>query len=157
VHDALKEVLRKALPRMVGASVMVSDELLENGGDEAFTKYLHRQLSNTLKVLDGADESCFSMRPDEELAATRCEARLHVLTPKELEALMEQAFAAGRRLEFRGGGSIKDYPPMKQPWDNRPYIKQISKEERKRIEAIMVKDWEEVFADFKPTSLEKKR
>jgi hypothetical protein len=157
VHDALKEVLRKALPRMVGASVMVADELLEGGYDDAFSKYLSKNRSARLanfivesKVLDGADESCFSMQPDEELAATRCEAKLHVLTPKELEELMEAAFAAGRRVEFRGV-QTKDYWPKPAPGN--PYVKRLTKEEQKRIEEIMAQDWKDVFDDFKPNKL----
>ncbi len=160
MHDALKELLRKAVPRMVGATVLVSDELLEGGHDAAFAKYLSKNLSAKLadfivesKVLDGADESCFSMVPDEKLAATRCEARLHVLTPQELETLVTQAFVLGQSVARKHAGDIVAVKPFeyaavpggpdpyevykarqkaKKEWDEAPY-KAAAKAESEKL------------------------
>lgn len=108
---------------------MVADELLdvENGGDAKFTQYLHRKLSAILadfivnsKVLDGSDESCFTMVPDDKLEATRCEAKLHVLTPKELEALVTKAFEAGVNVGRKAesyGPKMGDRIRIRQPWE----------------------------------------
>ena len=161
MHDALKKVLQAALPRMVGANVMVADELLEDGGSEAFTKHLHRMLSARLadfivesKVLDGSDESCFAMVPDDKLAATRCEARLHALTPKELEALVTQAFEAGikvgRAAESYGAKPFRQEfgIGIRKPWEN-PYAKpELSREQ---IEAMLNGKWDEALADKLPS------
>lgn len=130
MHDALKRLLKEALPLMVGGSVMVSDEALENGGgDDRFMAEIRRKLADMIahflvdnKVLDGADESCFSMRPHPDLAATECTARLHVLTPQELETLMQKAFDAGRSEGRHGGIPSERYygaPPwleIEKPW-----------------------------------------
>lgn len=152
MHHALKKVLQRALPRMVGGSVMVADELLESGGDEAFTRYLRRHLSNILadfivdsKVLDGSDASCFTMVPDEKLAATRCEAKLHVLTPKELEALVAKAFAAGVNVgrEAESYGPKPYIPRDPPPWPSPKFS-------REDLEKIMQIQWKEAFDDLKP-------
>lgn len=134
MYDELNRVLQEALSRMVRGSVMVSDDALEQGGDERFMKELRRRLTEMLagfivdsKVLDGADESCFRMVPHDKLAATECTATLHVLTPKELKALVTKAFEsgvqAGRKAERYGprGSFPRDFPgdylTVRKPWE----------------------------------------
>ena len=169
MHDALKKVMQAALPRMCGASVMVADELLENGGYEKFTQYLRRQLAVKLadfiiesKVLDGADESCFTMVPDDKLAATRCEARLHVLTPKELEELVKSAFDAGvgvgRKAEsYSPTGRTRpgDYVKIRKPWekleeqwwDAPPIKSELSPDQ---LRALLEGEWKKAFDEPVP-------
>lgn len=102
MRDALKRLLKEIVPPVYGGTVMVSNYVLADG-HEHFMSELRRRISLTLakfitdsKVLDGADQSCFTMKPRESLQATECTARIHVLTPAELEKIIAQAFEAGR-------------------------------------------------------------
>ena len=169
MHDALKKVLQEALPRMVGGSVMVSDEALENGGDERFMAELRRKLALLLadfivgsKVLDGADESCFRMVPHDKLAATECTASLHVLTPKELEALVKSAFEAGVQVGRKAesyGPKPGDYVKVRKPWeyggDNpppwaqefKPYDPPPSRMSADELKRLMEMQWAKAFED----------
>lgn len=104
MNDALKQLLIETVPRCFGVTVVVSNEALEQGDNEGFFAAIRRKLSHALadfvvtsKILDGADKSCFQMKTDTALEATRCEARVYVLTPLELETLMQKAFDCGQR------------------------------------------------------------
>jgi hypothetical protein len=103
VNDQLKKLLKELVPQCFGAQVAVSHEALADG-DEGFVNAVRRQLSKALsdfilnsKILDGTDSSGFQMEKDMEFDATRCIARVHVLTPLELETLMQKAFDCGQR------------------------------------------------------------
>jgi regulator of protease activity HflC (stomatin/prohibitin superfamily) len=129
MHERLRQLLQESLPWQIGASIMVDDEALERDGSEGFMHSLRRQLVDRLsdfivgnKVLDGTDPSGFHMQPDEKLAATRCEIRLFVLTPKELETLAKDAFNAGARAE---ANAMPRYEAsfdgiMREQWSSKP-------------------------------------
>ena len=100
MHPALQKLLQ-ALPPIFGGRTLVSNATLEDGGD-IMTKYAHRQLASVLatfivetKVLD--DRGALEMRDIKDMDATEFTARVHVLTPQELEKLVKEAFEAGRQ------------------------------------------------------------
>jgi hypothetical protein len=134
---------------------MVQDEALENGGDDTFMLLLRRQLVDMLsrfivdnKVLDGADESGFSMVPDDKLAATRCTARLHVLTPKEMEALLTKAFEAGRAESY--GTKYGDYVKVRKPWWEQYCEVPSPTLTSEQIKALLEGQRKEAFGESKP-------
>lgn len=112
----------------------MANEAVAQGGD-AFFKWVQSDLSQMLarfivdnKVLDGP--GAFTMTPRPDLDATDCVARIHVLTPDELEDALTKAFDAGSKAardeakaERTPAPKVTVTMPWQQPhtWEGDPY------------------------------------
>jgi hypothetical protein len=113
---ALRQLLTEA-PPLCGASVMVDRYVFENGSAEEVTAIVRRDLARVLAdfiagsvLLDGADETGFRIAPVYDMDATRFDATVHVLTPRQLKEMLQKAFQLGQKSVEPIRINVESYP-----------------------------------------------